>query len=106
MHAYGDRYDILRMYYSKRSVSHLIGEEVEERSLMGRLGAEQKEQKHTQKNQTQRTGEIITNYTEDTEIRKSGLFTGILMSLVKTGFCNLSICSVIRKIKILYIAYF
>ena len=50
--AYGDKYDILRMYDSKRSVANLLNESAEERSLTERLRAKQKEQKQQQ--QTQR----------------------------------------------------
>lgn len=50
--AYGDKYDMLRMYDSKRSVANLLNESAEERSLTERLRAKQKEQKQQQ--QTQR----------------------------------------------------
>ena len=50
--AYGDKYDMLRMYDSKRSVTNLLNESAEERSLTERLRAKQKEQKQQQ--QTQR----------------------------------------------------
>lgn len=43
--AYGDKYDMLRMYDSKRSVANLLNESAEERSLTERLRAKQKEQK-------------------------------------------------------------
>ncbi len=43
--AYGDKYDILRMYDSKRSVANLLNESAEERSLTERLRAKQKEKK-------------------------------------------------------------
>lgn len=50
--AYGDKYDMLRMYDSKRSVTNLLNESAEERSLTERLRAKKKEQKQQQ--QTQR----------------------------------------------------
>lgn len=50
--AYGDKYDMLRMYDNKRSVTNLLNESAEERSLTERLRAKQKEQKQQQ--QTQR----------------------------------------------------
>lgn len=46
--AYGDKYDILRMYDSKRSVANLLNESAEERSLTERLRAKQKEKKQQQ----------------------------------------------------------
>lgn len=46
--AYGDKYDILRMYDSKRSVANLLNESAEERSLTERLQAKQKEKKQQQ----------------------------------------------------------
>ena len=49
--AYGDKYDMLRMYDSKRSVANLLNESAEERSLTERLRAKQKEQKHPQQAQ-------------------------------------------------------
>ena len=49
--AYGDKYDILRMYDSKRSVANLLNESAEERSLTERLRAKQKEQKQQQQAQ-------------------------------------------------------
>ena len=49
--AYGDKYDMLRMYDSKRSVANLLNESAEERSLTERLRAKQKEQKQQQQAQ-------------------------------------------------------
>ena len=49
--AYGDKYDMLRMYDSKRSVANLLNEGAEERSLTERLRAKQKEQKQQQQAQ-------------------------------------------------------
>lgn len=49
--AYGDKYDMLRMYDSKRSVTNLLNESAEERSLTERLRAKQKEQKQQQQAQ-------------------------------------------------------
>lgn len=46
--AYGDKYDMLRMYDSKRSVANLLNESAEERSLTERLRAKQKEKKQQQ----------------------------------------------------------
>ena len=46
--AYGDKYDILRMYDSKRSVANLLNESAEERSLTERLRAKQKVTKQQQ----------------------------------------------------------
>ena len=46
--AYGDKYDMLRMYDSKRSVANLLNESAEERSLTERLQAKQKEKKQQQ----------------------------------------------------------
>ena len=43
--AYGDKYDILRMYDSKRSIANLLNESADERSLTERLRAKQREQK-------------------------------------------------------------
>lgn len=48
---YGDKYDMLRMYDSKRSVANLLNESAEERSLTERLRAKQKEQKQQQQAQ-------------------------------------------------------
>lgn len=49
--AYSDKYDMLRMYDSKRSVANLLNESAEERSLTERLRAKQKEQKQQQQAQ-------------------------------------------------------
>lgn len=49
--AYGDKYDMLRMYDSKRSVANLLNESAEERSLTERLRAKKKEQKQQQQAQ-------------------------------------------------------
>lgn len=49
--AYGDKYDMLRMYDSKRSVANLLNESAEEQSLTERLRAKQKEQKQQQQAQ-------------------------------------------------------
>lgn len=49
--AYGDKYDMLRMYDSKRSVANLLNESAEEWSLTERLRAKQKEQKQQQQAQ-------------------------------------------------------
>lgn len=49
--AYGDKYDMLRMYDSKRSVANLLNESAEELSLTERLRAKQKEQKQQQQAQ-------------------------------------------------------
>lgn len=49
--AYGDKYDMLCMYDSKRSVANLLNESAEERSLTERLRAKQKEQKQQQQAQ-------------------------------------------------------
>ena len=49
--AYGYKYDMLRMYDSKRSVANLLNESAEERSLTERLRAKQKEQKQQQQAQ-------------------------------------------------------
>lgn len=46
--AYGDKYDMLRMYDSKRSVANLLNEGVEEHSIREKLRAKQKEQKQQQ----------------------------------------------------------
>ena len=45
---YGDKYDILRMYDSKRSIANLLNESADERSLTERLRAKQREQKQHQ----------------------------------------------------------
>lgn len=52
--AYGDRYDIFRMYDSKRSVANLLGEGAEERFLTARLQAKQGEQKEQKPRITKR----------------------------------------------------
>ena len=49
--AYSDKYDMLRMYDSKRNVANLLNETVEERSLPERLRAKQKEKKQQQQMQ-------------------------------------------------------
>lgn len=46
--AYGDKYDMLRMYDSKRSVANLLSEAAEERSVREKLRTIQKEQKSQQ----------------------------------------------------------
>lgn len=46
--AYGDKYDMLRMYDSKRSVANLLNEAAEERSVREKLRTIQKEQKSQQ----------------------------------------------------------
>ena len=46
--AYGDKYDMLRMYDSKRSVANLLNEVAEERSVREKLRTIQKEQKSQQ----------------------------------------------------------
>ena len=46
--AYGDKYDMLRMYDSKRSVANLLNENAEERSVREKLRTIQKEQKSQQ----------------------------------------------------------
>lgn len=46
--AYGDKYDMLRMYDSKRSVADLLNENAEERSVREKLRTIQKEQKSQQ----------------------------------------------------------
>lgn len=46
--AYGDKYDMLRMYDSKRSVANLLNEAAEERSAREKLRTIQKEQKSQQ----------------------------------------------------------
>ncbi len=46
--AYGDKYDMLRMYDSKRSVANLLNESAEERSLTERLRIKRKERKQQQ----------------------------------------------------------
>ncbi len=46
--AYGDKYDTLRMYDSKRSVANLLNEAAEERSVREKLRTIQKEQKSQQ----------------------------------------------------------
>ena len=43
--AYGDKYDMLRMYDSKRSVANLLNEAAKERSVREKLRIIQKEQK-------------------------------------------------------------
>lgn len=48
----------------------------------------------TEKTQTQRSGKIITNYTEDTEMLESGLFAGFFVSMPKkTSIRNIHIYS-------------
>lgn len=46
--AYGDKYDMLRMYDGKRSVANLLSEAAEERSVREKLRTIQKEQKSQQ----------------------------------------------------------
>lgn len=46
--AYGDKYDMFRMYDSKRSVANLLNEDTEEHSLREKLRTIQKEQKSQQ----------------------------------------------------------
>lgn len=46
--AYGDKYDMLRMHDSKRSVANLLNEAAEERSVREKLRTIQKEQKSQQ----------------------------------------------------------
>lgn len=46
--AYGDKYNMLYMYDSKRSVANLLNESSEEQSLTARLRAKQREQKQQQ----------------------------------------------------------
>lgn len=46
--AYGDKYDMFRMYDSKRSVANLLNEDTEEHSLREKLRTIQKEQKPQQ----------------------------------------------------------
>ncbi len=52
--AYGDKYDILRMYDSKRSVANLLNEDAEERSVREKLRAIQKEQESQQQRKPKR----------------------------------------------------
>lgn len=51
---YGDKYDMLRMYDSKRSVANLLNEDAEERSVCEKLRTIQKEQKSQQQRKTKR----------------------------------------------------
>ena len=52
--AYGEKYDMLRMYDSKRSVSNLLNEDAEERSVREKLRTIQKEQKTQQQRKPKR----------------------------------------------------
>ncbi len=52
--AYGDKYDMLRMYDSKRSVANLLNEDAEERSVREKLRTIQKEQKSQQRRKPKR----------------------------------------------------
>lgn len=51
---YGDKYDMLRMYDSKRSVANLLNEDAEERSVREKLQTIQKEQKSQQQRKPKR----------------------------------------------------
>lgn len=51
---YGDKYDMLRMYDSKRSVANLLNEDAEERSVREKLRTIQKEQKSQQQRKPKR----------------------------------------------------
>lgn len=51
---YGDKYDMLRMYDSKRSVANLLNEDAEERSVREKLQTIQKEQKSQQQRKSKR----------------------------------------------------
>ena len=51
---YGDKYDMLRMYDSKRSVANLLNEDAEERSVREKLRTIQKEQKSQQQRKPRR----------------------------------------------------
>lgn len=52
--AYGDKYDMLRMYDSKRSAADLLNETAEERSVRKKLRTIQKEQKSQQQRKPKR----------------------------------------------------
>ena len=52
--AYGDKYDMLRMYDSKRSAADLLNETAEERSVREKLRTIQKEQKSQQQRKPKR----------------------------------------------------
>lgn len=52
--AYGDKYDTLRMYDSKRSVAKLLNEDAEEHSVREKLRTIQKEQKSQQPRKSKR----------------------------------------------------
>ncbi len=54
--AYGDKYDMLRMYDSKRSVTNLLNESAEERSLTGKT-ASKAERTETTATDTKKTQE-------------------------------------------------
>lgn len=60
--AYGDKYDMLRMYGSKRSVADLLNENAEERSVREKLRTIQKEQKSQQKRTPKRKDETVSSF--------------------------------------------
>lgn len=52
--AYGEKYDMLCMYDSKRSVANLLNEDAEEHSVREKLRTIQKEQKSQQQRESKR----------------------------------------------------